>query len=115
MTYTAPEVEKLDPEKFHYYLRDQRRSQPLREVITNPAFTGGQCLPEAPHNNRIAAGETAALPSSSSSSSSSATSAEAAAVDPAGMVTKPPTSKYQYRVAAEQPPSSGYFTITNVQ
>lgn len=106
-SYRAPEVEKLDPEKFHYYQRDQRRLQPRREVILNPAFgaDGQLLLPEARHNNQIpAAGGSIHV---------------AAATSPASLggdaVTKPPTRKYQWRVSQEQPPASGYFTITNVQ
>lgn len=97
-------MEKLDPAKFHYWERDSRRSVPPIQVIYNPAFgRDGRLLGE---------GELKALKGAGEAAASGEVEVNGVVGDE---VTKPPTKKYQYRVADEQPPATGYFTITNVR
>lgn len=93
--YRPPEIKRFDPKEFHYYPRDTRRAAPPVVIIENPEFKG-----------LLTQGQTKPI---SSGPEEIVQSAESAAE--LGM--KPPTRKYEYRVALKQPEATGYFTITN--
>ena len=99
-TYRAPEVERLAPDRFHYYGRDSRRAVPPVQVIRNPAFG-----PD---------GSAQAVKAIAADGNGAALEEVAGQSVVEDVVRRPPTKKYEYRVSEEQPPATGYFTITNV-
>lgn len=103
--YKAPPIERFEPNKFHYYNRDSRRNVPETVIIANPELIPGAPRLEAAVQESIAA-ESEELKGNADLILQQKSSTEVF-----GM--RPPTKKYQYRLAASQPDSSGYFTITN--